>query len=92
MTSFLFGLRFRARGVDDFVTFDTSCACLIRRLSFFDVANRDSAFAGVDAIPSFRLRIDLVGCAPLPGSGRRGAMPHRLQCSVDETRWFHWLS
>lgn len=74
VTSFLFGLRLRGFDVDDFVTFDMSCACLMRCLSFLFVAKSESGFATADLDPSFCLRIDFGGWALLPGRGLNGAI------------------
>ena len=76
VTSFLFGLLRLGVLCADFVTLFRSWACLIRRLSFFEDAKSDSAFAvALDAtpLPEDFFKMDFLGCACRDGGSRRGA-------------------
>lgn len=73
VTSFLLGLRLRCFVVSVLVTFEINCACLIRRLSFFEFAKSGSDCT--DFVTGlFVFSMDLLGAVFLSGRGLSGAI------------------
>jgi len=87
-TSALFGLLRGFRFViEDFVTFDISCACLMRRLSFFEVGNNNSGFALTGSEDFFS--IDLRGFAGWTKGLRVGAYGRNQQRTNVQKNTYH---
>ena len=81
VTSFLFGRRRLVLVVDDFVILLMRCACLIRRLSFFEAGKRASLLVCEAPFADVFFSIDFRGCAVLEGGSRSGAWNNHVRAS-----------